>query len=101
MCSFPPVRTPKSKLAVEQSTGEHWNPPIKISQVQGQRRSYKETAGGAQSQENQIPYLLGLCPTDWRVIKPKKFLHCWKVLGTTSDFPTWGSRKETGNPQGI
>ena len=73
------------------------NPPKKISQVQGQRRSYSETVGRAQSQENQIPYLLGLRPTDWRVIKPNKFLHCWKVLGTTSDFPTWGSSKETGN----
>lgn len=77
------------------------DPPKKISQVQGQRRSYNETVGGAPSQENQIPYLLGLRPTDWRVIKPKKFLHCWKVLGTTSDFPTWGPSKETGNPQGI
>ena len=45
--------------------------------------------------------LLSRCPTNWRTIIPKKFSNCWKVLGPTTDFPTWGSGKGAENPQGI
>ena len=46
MCSSPPGRTPKSKLAVEQpSTGGPWNLPKKIPHAQRQR-SFSETVEG-------------------------------------------------------
>ena len=32
---------------------------------------------------------------------PKKFSHCWEVLGPTTDFPTCGSGKCTEYPQGT
>ena len=50
-CSLSPARAPRSQLAAGQSsTGGHWNSPKKIPNVQGQRRSQTEMAGGAQSQ---------------------------------------------------
>ena len=43
VCSSSPVRTPKLKLAAEQSSrGECWNPPKKIPHDQGQRRSHNK-----------------------------------------------------------
>ena len=36
-----------------------------------------------------------------RKIIPEKFSHCYKSLGPTTDFPTWGSSKETENIQEI
>ena len=43
------ARVPKLQLAVEQPpTGRQWNPPKKISRIQGQRRSHNEMVGGAQ-----------------------------------------------------
>ena len=38
-------------------------------------------------------------PTEWRTIIPKKFLHCCKVLGPTTDFPSWGSGKGLRTPR--
>ena len=51
MSSSSPARTPKSQLAAEQPLkGGCWNPPEKIiPHVQGQRRSWNRTVGGAQS----------------------------------------------------
>jgi len=40
-------------------------------------------------------------PTNWRTIISKKFLYCCKVLGPTTDSPSWGSGKGTKNPQGL
>ena len=51
----PPVRAPKSQLAVEQPLkGVLWNPPNKkVSHIQRQRRSDSEMVGGEQSWWNQ------------------------------------------------
>ena len=40
-------------------------------------------------------------PTNCRTIKPKSSHNVTKVLGPTTDFPTWGSGKRTENPQGM
>ena len=37
-------------------------------------------------------------PANWRTIIPKNSSTVVKVLGTTTDFPTWGSGKGTENP---
>ena len=98
----PPARAPKSQLAVEQPfTGGYWNPPIMISHVQRQKRTWNKTVGGAQSWWNQILHLPGRWLTNWRAIIPKKFSHCCEVLSPTSGFSSWGSRKGTENTQGI
>ena len=39
--------------------------------------------------------------TNWRAIVPRRSHTAAQVLGPTTDFPTWGSHKGTGNPQGI
>ena len=54
MCSFPPIRAPKSQPTVEQPLTEgYWNPSKKkkkIPGVQRQRRSHnKMMVGGVQS----------------------------------------------------
>ena len=40
-------------------------------------------------------------PTDWRVLYQRIPCAVAKVLGPTTDSPTWGSGKGTGNPQGM
>ena len=50
------ARTPKLQLADEQaSTEECWSPQKKIPNIQGQRRSYKKTVGGAKSHLESHP----------------------------------------------
>ena len=38
-------------------------------------------------------------PTNWRTFISKKFLHCCKVLGSTTYFSTWGSGKGLRTPR--
>ena len=92
--SSPPVRTPKSQLAVKQpSTGRCWNPPKNIPHVQRQRSCHSKIAGGAKSWWNQIPYALSGWPMNWRTIIPKKiFSHCCEVSEHHISIPimrTW------------
>ena len=37
-------------------------------------------------------------PTNWRTVISKNSNTVVKVLGTTTDFPTWGSGKDPENP---
>ena len=43
--------------------------------MQRQRRSHNKMVGGALLQYNQIPYLLGGLPTNWKIIISQKFSH--------------------------
>ena len=77
VCSSPPVRAPKSQLAVEQpSTEGHWNPPSKDTTHPKTKklRWYRNHCRGAiMIKSNPIP--IGWWLTNWRTI-PMKFSHC-------------------------
>ena len=57
--------------------------------------------GGVQSWQNQILYLPGGWPTNWRTIMPKKFSQCYEDSESHIRLPSWESDKGSGNPQGI
>ena len=94
-----PARAPKSQLAIEQSsTGECWNPPEKDTPHPKTKKKLQWDSRRSAIMKNQIPYLLGGWPTNWRTIIPKNFSHCCEG----SDSHGWeGPNKGSGNPQGI
>ena len=49
--------------------------------------------GRAQSQQNQIPYLLGGRPPNWRIIIPKKFSHFCEGSEPHTRLPSLGIQK--------
>ena len=62
MCSFPPVRAPKSQLFPKQpSTGGHWNLPKKKknAHVQRQRSLGKMVRGAQNNKMKSYPHQVG------------------------------------------
>ena len=95
-----PVRTPNLQLGAERpSTGGFWNPPQKGTTYPGAKEKPQDGRRGA------IRIKTNTKPAGWathklenkdsKVVLPR--LWGFQVL----DFPTWGSSKGTGNPQGI
>ena len=76
-------------------------PTKKISHIQRQRRSYSDMVGEVQSLQNQIQYLQGGWPSNWRTMIPKKFSHRCKGSEPHVRLPNLGSDKGMRNPLGI
>ena len=120
MRSSSPVRTPKLQLAAEQPlTGECWMQPQKDTPCP--RAKVKPQLGGrrgkiafrikphTRQRRSEVSNKTLCAPGPRAPRDPQTAEQLYKinshtvrkVLGPTTDFPTWGSGKGTENPQGI
>ena len=82
-------------------TKKHWNLPKKIPYIQRQRRNNNKTVGGAQSQQNQIPYPRGAWPTNWKTVTPQKFSYRSESPEPHVRLPSLEVQQQEEEPQRI